>query len=554
MPARLLSLILALVALTVLPGGAAAAGSTIFTAGIPAGAQPNDIVAGPDGHLWFTAPGADGIGRITPGGSVTMFTDGIGAGAEPAAISAGPDGSLWFTEDGAERIGRITTAGVVTEFPLGVLAYDIAAGPDGRLWFTAPEAGLVGRISTSGDVTLVREGISADAAPLHIAAAPDGGVWFTDYAGDRVGRIGPGDEVTEFPVPGAGPLGLAAGPDGNTWFAAYDGHAAGRITPAGTTDLFPFAPGGRARGVIAGPDGRLWYLFGGTWPHRVGTDGREAAHIHLIGEHLDHPITALAVARDGTVWGTSPHDNGIIRIVPDPPPAPPTVVSRPVLTRPAPPALRLAEPTAVGTTTATLNAIVDSHGAPTSIDILLDWATRTMRYAMTVPAGATAPVAVDRTLTRLQPGRTYDYSLVARSAGGSAVVHGTFTTVAVPAISGLRVTPRSLRPGQRARIAFRAATAGVTRFALQRVSLGRRSGGRCVASATARARAGAPPCVRAARRLGTISRRVPAGVAAVRFGAALRGRPLRPGTYRLVASLRTPAGGVATALFTVGRR
>jgi streptogramin lyase len=33
-------------------------------------------------------------------------------------IVAGPDGALWFTEKGANNVGRITTAGQITEFPI----------------------------------------------------------------------------------------------------------------------------------------------------------------------------------------------------------------------------------------------------------------------------------------------------------------------------------------------------------------------------------------------------------------------------------------------------
>jgi hypothetical protein len=81
---------------------------TNFSAGISFGAQPADITAGPDGNLWFTEPGINGIGRITLAGVVTEFSAGISAGASPSGITAGPDGALWFTEPGVNSIGRIT--------------------------------------------------------------------------------------------------------------------------------------------------------------------------------------------------------------------------------------------------------------------------------------------------------------------------------------------------------------------------------------------------------------------------------------------------------------
>ena len=46
---------------------------------------------------------------------ITEFTDGLSDGARPMNIVAGPDGNLWFTEPNG-KVGRITTSGDVTEF------------------------------------------------------------------------------------------------------------------------------------------------------------------------------------------------------------------------------------------------------------------------------------------------------------------------------------------------------------------------------------------------------------------------------------------------------
>jgi streptogramin lyase len=60
--------------------------------------------------------------------------------SNPQGIVAGPDGNLWFTEGDANKIGRITPAGVITEFQIRTPNSSpraIAAGPDGNLWFTS---------------------------------------------------------------------------------------------------------------------------------------------------------------------------------------------------------------------------------------------------------------------------------------------------------------------------------------------------------------------------------------------------------------------------------
>ena len=119
--------------------------------------DPVGIAAGPDGALWFTSaysesgsksgsgcltqtPPCGSIGRITTAGKVTNFT---GTGIyDPDGIVAGPDGALWFTNgetDGMNNsIGRITTSGTVTNYtdPSIDAPDEIVAGPDGALWFT----------------------------------------------------------------------------------------------------------------------------------------------------------------------------------------------------------------------------------------------------------------------------------------------------------------------------------------------------------------------------------------------------------------------------------
>ena len=57
--------------------------------------------------MWFTEPGGNRVGRITPTGSFTEFTAGITAGSSPNAIAPGPDGNLWFSEAVGNRIARI---------------------------------------------------------------------------------------------------------------------------------------------------------------------------------------------------------------------------------------------------------------------------------------------------------------------------------------------------------------------------------------------------------------------------------------------------------------
>jgi streptogramin lyase len=91
-------------------------GGTITEFPVPADMSPRGITAGPDGALYFTDVGVTigkggpniggGIGRITTAGVVSEFPIPTPSG-EPESIVAGPDGALWFTERDASKIGRI---------------------------------------------------------------------------------------------------------------------------------------------------------------------------------------------------------------------------------------------------------------------------------------------------------------------------------------------------------------------------------------------------------------------------------------------------------------
>src|SRR5205085_8690039 len=84
---------------------------------------------------------------IAADGSRTRFP--LPVGSSPLDIVAGPDGALWFTEYGTDRVGRIATTGAVSEYAIptpGTFPIGIVAGPDGALWFAESEAGKIGRL------------------------------------------------------------------------------------------------------------------------------------------------------------------------------------------------------------------------------------------------------------------------------------------------------------------------------------------------------------------------------------------------------------------------
>ena len=80
------------------------------------------IVAESSGDLWFTDNNNPGeIGKMTTSGTITKYPLKAfkgGASDDPQKIIVGPDGNLWFTEYAAGKVGKITTSGTITEYSL----------------------------------------------------------------------------------------------------------------------------------------------------------------------------------------------------------------------------------------------------------------------------------------------------------------------------------------------------------------------------------------------------------------------------------------------------
>lgn len=298
---------------------------------------PGDIVAGPDGALWFTELNGERIGRIAtkPLGQITEFAiptrpaaaaSGGQRGGPPAehvdprpgSIAVGPDGALWFTVPNFNAIDRITVGGHITEYDVGPDARpaNIVAGSDGALWFTLPMTQQIGRITTSGRVTRYRVA-TANASPQNLAPGPDGALWFTERLGKKIGRISTSGQVTEFPVrtkqKKSGLFGIAQGADHALWFTEPDARKIGRITTAGNITEYP-VPQGYPTTIAAGPDGALW--FSSIQPSsvgRIGTDG--AVEQFRLATNFDKP-GAIAAGSDGALWFTIYTADAIARIVP----------------------------------------------------------------------------------------------------------------------------------------------------------------------------------------------------------------------------------------------
>lgn len=207
----------------VTPGGA----FTLFNTGT-AVTDSNDILAGPDGNLWF-ATDFQGLGRTTPAG-VTQFFNTLTNGSQTTGVTVGGDGNIWYVQccPSTPQIGRMATDGS------GVAQFDVGFGAAGfsfgiastktRIWFVDPAHRRIGRINFDGThLKYFTAGLTGD--PAAIVDGPDGNLYFAESQ-SQVGRITPAGVITEYPIPGlAGTtnfpvLGMSVGPDKNIWFVS----------------------------------------------------------------------------------------------------------------------------------------------------------------------------------------------------------------------------------------------------------------------------------------------------------------------------------------------
>jgi virginiamycin B lyase len=325
----------------------AAAAPTVTEFPIPtAASQPQDIVLGPDGKLWFTENSLNKIGRVTPGNPPLIEEFPVAATfTEPLNITVGPDGKIWFSgkNNGGGGVGRMNPANPadVQGFGgFGVISPRGIAVADGKIWLGDANDGNVIRINPP-DGVIVGSKIPVNGASgfniRNLAPGPDGNVWVTDFGG-QIGRVTPAGAATVFDVTGNAAWDIVAGPDGNLWYTVPDGNRVGKITTAGVFNDFPVTAGGDQFGITVGPDGALW--FAQAVANSIGRITTAGQFTELGGLTAGARPEYIAQGPDNTLWFTEKDGNRIGRITgielpqqPQPQPQPtPADTTRPNVT------------------------------------------------------------------------------------------------------------------------------------------------------------------------------------------------------------------------------
>jgi streptogramin lyase len=287
--------------------------------------NPQEIVVGSDGNLWFTEGTPDGgIGRITPSGVITEFPVAPSQNVPYLGpITAGSDGALYFRSKSSLAIDRMTPDGQVTETGIpNVGPEELTLGPDGHVWMSGCSS--IAQFSGDGvknfelplSLTNDIDFCTVDGEAVGITTGADGNLWFamdggpTSASRGQIGKITLSGQITLFDAGGNNPYEIAAGPDGNLWFTDARHSAIGRSTLSGGITMYPIPSGNYARYITAGPDGNLWFTDGAD---RIGqiTPSGEISEFSLPAGSGPSGIT---VGPDHAIWFTESGSNKIGRL------------------------------------------------------------------------------------------------------------------------------------------------------------------------------------------------------------------------------------------------
>jgi streptogramin lyase len=297
-------------------------GTPVINEYTTAAQNPQGIVTGADGNLWFTEQNAPAISSIKSDGTgYTAYPLGADSFVAPLGDALGPDGNVWFGDENTNLVGKITTSGTpaVTAYSdqtaVGTLTF--TAGLDGNIWFSeycnpSTFIGNIASINTTTDALNAEIPVPNGGNPQPVALGPDGNIWYGDSFNDVIGYVS-GGVATSYPtLTNEIPLFMTAGSDGEVWFSEDIAFiqqitTAGAMTPAGQYQISPTTP---LNFITAGPDGALWFADAGN--KKIGRMSTNGTFVEYSVPSGGTP-QGITVGPDGNIWFTE--DSGKIGVL-----------------------------------------------------------------------------------------------------------------------------------------------------------------------------------------------------------------------------------------------
>lgn len=195
---------------------------------MPEGTGPHNQIVDAEGMVWFAGNRDAYIGRYDPETGQLLRVDmPDGIPRDPHTLIFDQGGQyLWFTAQGANRIGRLN----VSTFDLDIIdvptenarPYGIEIDANGTVWVVLLGTNKLAAVNPDtlqlAEVVLPRE----EARPRRIGITDNGYIWYVDYAGGYVGGFDPAtNAVQEWAAPAgenSRPYGMAVDDQNRIWF------------------------------------------------------------------------------------------------------------------------------------------------------------------------------------------------------------------------------------------------------------------------------------------------------------------------------------------------
>jgi streptogramin lyase len=306
---------LGVVSLSIITGVPAMAQKIVeFT--IPTSASsPTQIVAGPDGRLWFCENVGNNVGAITTAGTIDEYPIPTAAGGCQgiASVTYATGGALFYSESKSGKLGAMDTTGTTIDTHLAESVQDgLADGHDGRLWLATGSATVYADPVVPNGLPAASYPLTGGSSSTSLAFGPDGRMWVTDFGGSNIFAC-KRDSVTcdKYSLGDSEPQAIVAGTDGNLYFTDSLNNWIRQIKPDGT--LGPFrsvpTPSSRPDSIVTDAAGNLWFTeSAGNKIGRMTTAGVFTEYTVPTG--FSEP-SGIAVGPDGNIWFTEGIGNKI---------------------------------------------------------------------------------------------------------------------------------------------------------------------------------------------------------------------------------------------------
>jgi len=295
--------------------------------------QPQALTTGLDGSIWVGSN--NGIAPDGEPGLVTQIVKQNGVWtAQPAIpalpniydLAATPDGSIWMSNYGYNGIFQLVNTNGVWDYKPGFFVVSptyFTVGLDGSLWVSSFIAQSVLQFVNIGETSWeLKEDLLVGKFPVGLTTGLDGSIWVAhDKQIDPISKVnGVWTSLPGFKFP-LTTFGVTTGADGSIW-VTNDNMVTQMVNKNGAWQFGPdITVGPSPRAVVTGLDGSIWVMdsSNNTVQQIVNKNGAWRA---LPGFAVGASAQTLTLGLDGSLWVANMASNNVQQIVVPPPTGP----------------------------------------------------------------------------------------------------------------------------------------------------------------------------------------------------------------------------------------